>query len=233
MDQNKNTTLNSQFRQWPTVRLGVMRSHIYNKLTQTASNAKTSQGILVRSRKWILHTHTKGNKCLHLASNGQQAPFWAIPIGLVIHSKVAAVRRKVALPLRQGCVSEVDLGLSALKEEGGVAKCPAGALFWVAPWAQQAAVSLNNPALLWPDRHYAASQWNHHAVSATSIGFRFHGDFKGRVRLSTSQILLIHWKDGTPTYSKSHLSDKMFPIKFNIWFKVFFFPGISQKRKMS
>lgn len=115
------------------------------------------------------------------------------------------------------CVSEVDLGLSASKEEGGVAKCPAGALFWVAPWAQQAAVSLNNPALLWPDRHYAASQWNHHAVSATSIGFRFHGDFMGRVRLNTSQILLIHWKDGTPPYSKSHLSERrMFPIKFDM-----------------
>lgn len=56
------------------------------------------------------------------------------------------------------CLSEVDLGLSSCMEEGGVAKCPAGALFRVALWAQQAAVSLNNPALLWPDRHHTAHQ---------------------------------------------------------------------------
>lgn len=56
------------------------------------------------------------------------------------------------------CVSEVDLGLSAWMEEGGVAKCPAGALFRVALWAQQAAVILNNPAPVWPGRHYIASQ---------------------------------------------------------------------------
>ncbi|TNN75526.1 hypothetical protein EYF80_014338 [Liparis tanakae] len=56
------------------------------------------------------------------------------------------------------CLSEVDLGLSAWMEEGGVAKCPAGALFRVAQRAQQAAVSLNNRALVWPDRHYTASQ---------------------------------------------------------------------------
>lgn len=92
-----------------------MRSHIYNKSTWSAPGTKTSQGNLVRSRKWILHTHTKGNKCLHLASNGQQAPFWAIPIGLVIHSKVAAVRRKVALPLMVVCIWS-GFGSYCLKE---------------------------------------------------------------------------------------------------------------------
>jgi len=82
----------------------------------------------------------------------------------------------------------VDLGLSAWMEEGGVAKCPAGALFRVAQRAQQAAVSLNNRALVWPDRHYTASQWKSPCcVPAASRGFGFHGGFNGPVCLPTSQ----------------------------------------------
>lgn len=85
--------------------LEVLRSQIYKiKLTLTTLSTKTSNANLAGSRKWIPHTHTKANKCLHLDSNRRQAPLWATPIGLVIHSKVAAVRRKVALPLRQACV---------------------------------------------------------------------------------------------------------------------------------
>lgn len=65
--------------------------------------------------------HTKANKCLHLDSNSRQAPLWASAIGLVIHSKVAAVRIKVALLLRQSSVSVLDLGLSVWVDltEGG------------------------------------------------------------------------------------------------------------------
>lgn len=123
------------------------------------------------------HRHVNANKCHHLNSKSQWAPFWATQIGLVIHSKVAAVRRKVALPLRWGCVclKWIWVFLPGWRKEGWW-RCPAAALFRVALWAQQAAVSLNNPVLVWPDRHSTAPQWNHHAVSATSIGIRFHGD---------------------------------------------------------
>lgn len=65
---------------------------------------KTSDNNLRRSRKIILFSQTKTNKCLHLDGNSHRAPLWGTPIGLVNHSKVAAVRRKVALPFRRGCV---------------------------------------------------------------------------------------------------------------------------------
>lgn len=122
------------------------------------------------------------------------------------------------------CVSEVDLGLSAWMEEGGVAKCPAGALFRVAPWAQQAAVSLNNPALVWPDRLYTASQWNHHAVSTTSIGFRFHGDLMVQ-SVSTCPkycYILIYLRMGWQDYYlKSHL-----PLRIMFHIKLMFLQNI-------
>lgn len=75
---------------------------------------------LARSRSWIPSRHTKANKCLNLDSNSQQAPFWATPIGLVIHSKVAAVRRKVPLPLRQGgvCLKWIWVFLPGWRKEG-------------------------------------------------------------------------------------------------------------------
>lgn len=205
--------------------VGVIRSHIYKKKkkksTWTALGTKTSNGNLAGSRKWIPYTHTKANKCLHLGSNSQQAPFWAAPIGLVIHSKVAAVRRKVALPLRRGCVcvSEVDLGLSAWMEEGGAAKCPAGALFRVALWAQQAAVSLNNPALVWPDKRCTASQWNHHAVSATSIGVRFQRDLMVQSASTHPRYCyaLSHWSRGR---RDSYLLKKPFAYNDDVTYKI-------------
>lgn len=93
------------------------------------------------------------------------------------------------------CASEVDLGFYAWMEEGGAAECPAGALFRVALWAQQAAVSLNNPAPVWHNQHYTASQWTRHAVSTTSKGFRIHGDLMVRFVSSHPKCSdpPIHW----------------------------------------
>lgn len=65
---------------------------------------QTNQLQFGRIKKMNSLQHTKANICLHLDSNSWHTTFWATPIGLVIHSKVAAVRRKVALPLRLGCV---------------------------------------------------------------------------------------------------------------------------------
>lgn len=112
-------------------------------------------------------------------------------------------------------------------EEGGVAKCPAGALFRVAPWAQQAAVSLNNPALVWPDRQYTAFQRNHHAVSATSIGFRFHRDLIVQ-SVSTDpkySYTLIHW---SRERWDSELPQKTLPVRIMFHIKSVFLKNIIQ-----
>lgn len=124
-----------------------------------------------------LHTHTKANKCLHLDSNSRQAPFWATPIGLVIHSKVAAVRRKVALPLRQGCVclKWIWVFLPGWTKEGwpsvrlalcSGSPCELSRLWWawtILPQSGQtgSTLLLNEITMLCPQ---------------TSIGCRFHGD---------------------------------------------------------
>lgn len=152
-----------------------------------------------------------------MPSFGQQQPTSTLlshPNRLSNPFQSGSCQRKSCSASQTGlCVSEVDLGLFAWTEEGGVAKSPAGALFRVALWAQQAAVSLNNPAMVWPDRHYTASQWNHHAVSTPSIGFRFHGDLMVQSVCTHPKhcYTLIHWsrERGDSKLLKNHLPLRM------------------------
>ena len=91
------------------------------------SAPKQAKTICLDSRKWIVLSHTKAIKCLHLDSNSQRVSLLRHPNGLSNPFQSGSCQKKSCSASQTGlCVSGVDLAFSAWMEEGGVAKSPAG-----------------------------------------------------------------------------------------------------------